>query len=228
MGVLRVSTGLGIQALGRTPRDLRANHYMGRTPQGGPLSPGAPWRILDWTSDKAMRISKKQYEQVCNHLSRLRVGSGAIDTAPTQPAMGAGDGNHGNSPHPGVVDADKVPASTPEIIPAPSISNLTWLTAKDRTCTNKWEVERYRYLALLGVCQLRAKAFTLMLGFDCRYTPDFSYVDENGHYVFEEVKGFRRDDAMVKLRVAARMFSEFRFRLVSKQRDGWSVTEVKT
>jgi hypothetical protein len=44
---------------------------------------------------------------------------------------------------------------------------------------------------------------TLKLADDCRYTPDFAIVENDGHLRFEEVKGFWRDDAKVKIRVAA-------------------------
>jgi hypothetical protein len=47
---------------------------------------------------------------------------------------------------------------------------------------------------------------TLKLGDDCRYTPDFAIVDAEGLLRFEEVKGFWRDDAKVKIRVAAKQF----------------------
>lgn len=68
---------------------------------------------------------------------------------------------------------------------------------------------------------------TLKLGDDCRYTPDFSVLDENGRFVFHEVKGFLRDDALVKLKVAARQFRMFHFVLVRKNGTGWDLTGIK-
>jgi hypothetical protein len=68
---------------------------------------------------------------------------------------------------------------------------------------------------------------TLKLGDDCRYTPDFRTIDENGRFVFHEVKGFMRDDAQVKLKTAARKFLMFTFVLVRKNGAGWDITTVK-
>lgn len=59
------------------------------------------------------------------------------------------------------------------------------------------------------------QSITLKLAFDCRYTPDFFVVDGANEVEFHECKGFEREDAMVKLRVAARLFP-FKFLLVKK------------
>lgn len=58
---------------------------------------------------------------------------------------------------------------------------------------------------------------TLKLADDCRYTPDFWAVD-NGKLTAFEVKGFFRDDAKVKIKVAARMFPWIEFVLVRKNK----------
>lgn len=47
---------------------------------------------------------------------------------------------------------------------------------------------------------------TLKLADDCRYTPDFHVIEQDGTLRFEETKGFFRDDAKVKVRVAAQQF----------------------
>lgn len=52
----------------------------------------------------------------------------------------------------------------------------------------------------------RYEEITLKLGDDCRYTPDFAVIENDGTLRFEETKGFWRDDAKVKLRVAAKQF----------------------
>lgn len=60
------------------------------------------------------------------------------------------------------------------------------------------------------------------------YTPDFAAVLADGEeLVIYEVKGFRREDAMVKLKVAADRFP-FRFFLVTKSggRNGFTIHEV--
>jgi hypothetical protein len=155
-------------------------------------------------------ISPDEYERVCNKLQRLRFTGEATE----------------NTCNTGTHEPGKEPASSPEIIPPPSISFVPF-TLTTEAKSNRWETARLAELRKLGVPSLRCKAITLLLGFDCRYTPDISYVDENGRYVFEEVKGFRRDDAMAKLRVAARMFPEFRFVLAELKKKVWVLTTVK-
>lgn len=62
---------------------------------------------------------------------------------------------------------------------------------------------------------------TLRLGDDCRYTPDFWYLDDDDVFCFAEVKGFWRDDAKVKLRVAADRFPMFRFVAWRRVKGAW-------
>lgn len=91
---------------------------------------------------------------------------------------------------------------------------------------NKTESRRAAELtALVNVGVIRSWAYeavTLRLADDCRYTPDFLVVDNAGAIRFEETKGFWRDDARVKIKVAARTFPMFSFvaLTVRKQRDG--------
>ena len=70
------------------------------------------------------------------------------------------------------------------------------------------------------ISKVRIHAFTLRLGFDTRYTPDFSAI-VNGRETMFEVKGFMRDDAAVKLKVAAAEFAEFDFILVRFIKGRW-------
>jgi hypothetical protein len=58
------------------------------------------------------------------------------------------------------------------------------------------------------------------------YTPDFMVISR-GWLVFVEVKGFMRDDAAVKLKVAADMYPCFRWLLVYRAgQHGWEAREV--
>ena len=66
---------------------------------------------------------------------------------------------------------------------------------------------------------------TLKLAADTRYTPDFWCVAADGTLECHEVKGFLRDDAWVKLKVAAAQFP-FRFRLVRWHLKQWTIEEV--
>lgn len=80
------------------------------------------------------------------------------------------------------------------------------------------------------VCE---QAVTLRLGNGVRYTPDFITVELTatgcGRMVTAyETKGFMRDDAAVKLKVAAAQYTWIRFILVTKERAGtWSMQEVR-
>lgn len=55
------------------------------------------------------------------------------------------------------------------------------------------------------------------------YTPDFMVIDKDGFIEFHEVKGFLRDDALVKYKVAAEQFPWARWVMLKKDgRDGLS------
>jgi hypothetical protein len=72
------------------------------------------------------------------------------------------------------------------------------------------------------------EGITLRLGDDCRYTPDFAVMLQNGELELHEVKGFWRDDARVKVRAAASMYP-FRFVIARRDRggDGWAIEEIR-
>jgi len=96
----------------------------------------------------------------------------------------------------------------------------------DERRLNKLEKAWLSHLRLLHPV-VRVQALQLKLADDCRYCPDFYVIDPNGQLVFFEVKGFMRDDALVKLKTAARIFLEFRFVLVMKKNGKWIETPVK-
>ena len=78
---------------------------------------------------------------------------------------------------------------------------------------------------------LGSQNITLQLGNGVRYTPDFNAFASRGDMrpMFWEVKGFMRDDAGVKLKVAAALYPQFDFALVKKQgktATGWKIEEV--
>lgn len=86
------------------------------------------------------------------------------------------------------------------------------------------------FLAILRLTHplthLGIQSITLKLGDDCRYTPDFWTIGPNGEMTFWEVKGFFRDDAKVKIKVAARLFRWARFVIVTKQEGQFKEQEV--
>jgi hypothetical protein len=57
---------------------------------------------------------------------------------------------------------------------------------------------------------------TFRLGGDCRYTPDFWVMEGDGVLALVECKGFWRDDAKAKLRVAAERYPNFRWKAFRK------------
>ena len=88
-----------------------------------------------------------------------------------------------------------------------------------------WELERLRR-DHLKVLSYEYEAITLHLAPRTTYTPDFMVMTNDGEIEFHEVKGFMRDDAAVKLKVAAAKFWHFRFFLVKSGKGGWQVEEV--
>jgi hypothetical protein len=99
------------------------------------------------------------------------------------------------------------------------------------TRMNKTEAAYAALLTMRGTQgEIRAWWFetvTLAIGDDCRYTPDFFVWMADGTCEFHEVKGFWRDDAKVKIKVAAREFPLFTFRSARKEKGQWEIQEIK-
>lgn len=57
------------------------------------------------------------------------------------------------------------------------------------------------------------------------YAPDFMVLRRDHQIIFDEVKGHMRDDAAVKIKVAAAMFP-FQFRIIRKSGSMWKITNV--
>jgi hypothetical protein len=93
----------------------------------------------------------------------------------------------------------------------------------DEARLNKTERAFLTHLRITKQCAIHIQDMTLKLGHDCRYTPDFVTFDPLTAW---EVKGFMRDDAAVKLRVAARMFPCIKFVLVTKQNGAWIYKDI--
>lgn len=74
--------------------------------------------------------------------------------------------------------------------------------------------------------EIRYEPITLKLANGLRYTPDFMIIDEVGHIWFFETKGFWRDDARAKIKMAAEKFQEYRFVSASwTKKGGWVFEE---
>ena len=97
---------------------------------------------------------------------------------------------------------------------------------------NKTE-QRFWDAMSLRLLQVAYEPITLKLGADCRYTPDFGYPVE-GPTRFYEVKGTSKktgkprveDDALVKIKVAAKMFPAYKFIMVWEVNGEWQEKEI--
>ncbi len=70
----------------------------------------------------------------------------------------------------------------------------------------------------------RFESITLRLADATRYTPDFLVELFIGPIELHEVKGFWRDDARVKFKVAAELFPMFQFVAVKRKKRAWDVS----
>lgn len=132
-------------------------------------------------------------------------------------ASGLGMGAFGQSLQP----------QTPPRIAKPLKSILSVSESTDESKLNKTERAYLAVLRSLGHQNVRVQAITLKLADDCRLTVDFTYLTKEGEMVFVDVKGWQREDAFIKMKVAARQFPEFRFQIVKKSGVGWAVDDVK-
>jgi hypothetical protein len=96
----------------------------------------------------------------------------------------------------------------------------------DEQKLNKTERLYLQYLKSVGVQWIGVQAVTLKLGDDCRYTPDFVVIDASSLITAHEVKGFWRDDARVKIKVAARSFPWMAFVAAQKSKTGWNIERI--
>ena len=96
---------------------------------------------------------------------------------------------------------------------------------------NKLEAEYAQLLGLLkhggSILDWRYEPIKLRLAHNTFYTPDFLVIQSDG-FEFHETKGFMRDDAAVKLKVAAQTYPWFTFILVQKSKSGFSYKTIET
>lgn len=78
-----------------------------------------------------------------------------------------------------------------------------------------------------AIAQYDFEAIRLRLAPRTTYTPDFAVWLPDGRLELHEIKGgFAREDAMVKLKVAARLYPAVRFVLARWRRGEWLIREV--
>lgn len=97
---------------------------------------------------------------------------------------------------------------------------------------NKWE-ERYCEewldpLTLEGqLLWFEFEPFKIELAYRCTLTVDYFSFSRNGFIFADDIKGFLRDDANVKIKVAARMFPHITFRFAALKGRQWTWKEVR-
>lgn len=100
--------------------------------------------------------------------------------------------------------------------------------SKDVVKLNKTERAYHEYLKTLGDLWIGVQNVTLKLADDCRLTPDFAAIDHKGNMRLIDVKGFQREDALIKMKVAAREFPWARFIIVKRDGAWWDHKELNT
>lgn len=86
-----------------------------------------------------------------------------------------------------------------------------------------YELHLIAQLAAGEIDDYRYEPIKLRLADRTYYTPDFMVQRPDGTLEFHEVKGFWRDDARVKIKIAGQMFPEFRFIAAVRQGNGWKI-----
>lgn len=76
------------------------------------------------------------------------------------------------------------------------------------------------------------QCITLKLGHDCRYTPDFWALDDDGLRAIDTKRskkdgGHTWEDSLIKIRVAARMYPFIRFLIAEKHGEIFEHKEIK-
>ena len=93
---------------------------------------------------------------------------------------------------------------------------------------NKTESAYAQQLELLKrgghIIDWRFDEVNFRLAHNTHYRPDFLVVTDT-RIEFHEVKGFWRDDARVKIKVAARLFPWFKWLSVQWKKDRWTIEE---
>lgn len=102
------------------------------------------------------------------------------------------------------------------------------LRQSSKPLMNKLEQERYDLLKTDSlVANLRAQSLTFRLANGLRFTPDLTYDLIDGSRYVDEVKGKHTwDDSLAKLKMAASVYPEWRWRLVWKEDGQWETQEI--
>lgn len=115
---------------------------------------------------------------------------------------------------------------TSHVIDEDAKVEFTIKDSSDEAKLNKLERAYLCYLRSLKPAWIGIQNISLKLAADTRYTPDLWCLLDS-QLSAREIKGFMRDDARVKLMVAARQFPWISFILVTSKNGAWIHTEVK-
>lgn len=95
----------------------------------------------------------------------------------------------------------------------------------DMNKTERLYSEELELMRLAGsIRQWKFGSLKLRLADRTWYHPDFVVVMPSGWICLDEIKGFEREDAVVKFKVAAEMYPYFRFRMIKRIDGRWVVT----
>jgi hypothetical protein len=125
------------------------------------------------------------------------------------------------------LDEDPIKKVAQSVVSEGSKGNLIIKATTDEEKLNKLERDYLAYLRALGHGWIGIQNITLKLGHDTRYSPDLWTVGGNGLTAWETKGKFFRDDAKVKIKVAARLFPFINFVLVRRVKGQWEFENVK-
>lgn len=118
-------------------------------------------------------------------------------------------------------------AAVHPVTPTPSGIVMKARANTDESDLNKTEAAYLAHLRASGWTWVGVHTFTIKLGKDLRYTPDFWTFREGGGLIAHEVKGFWRDDAKVKIKAAARLLPFIDFIAATRKGREWNIQSFK-
>ena len=105
-------------------------------------------------------------------------------------------------------------------------TNIELRPSTDESKLNKTEKAWLVVVRSRGYVWHGVQNISFKIGDDCRYNPDILAICD-GQLVAFEVKGFMREDALVKLKTTARAFPWLRIVVVKRIKGEWIEEEVK-
>lgn len=118
-----------------------------------------------------------------------------------------------------------------EFVKAPKTEAVkAYAVPRPTTDEEKLNKTERAYLAVLRAsqdpCWIGIQNITLKLADDTRLTPDFTTINKLGAITFIDVKGFQREDALIKMKMAARQFTWAQFEIVSRDGREWKIRKL--